>query len=157
MSRTLTIAALAALALPAVSRAQDSSAYYRTVPTTQKDGTVAFALSFVLPGLGQIYAGEPALGVGMLAATGVAAGVAIHAGGYVERCVKVSAVLTGCHDERRNQSAMTTAALVGGMVWLASMVDAPQAARRFNDRHRVALRVDPGVGGTVRLGLSLRR
>lgn len=148
----LLVIAVAGVAAPV--HAQDSSAYYRTAAASHKDGTAAFALSFVLPGLGQIYAGEPALGVGMLAATGVAAGVAIHASGYVERCVKVSAVLTDCHDERRSQSTMTTAALVGGMVWLASMVDAPQAARRFNDRHRVALRVQPGAQGSTRIGLA---
>ena len=147
----------ALLAATVAARAQDSSAYYRTEPTAQKDGTVAFGLSFLRPGLGQVYAGEPVFGAVLFGAAVGGTALALYNAQLVERCDPATFAPRVCSSEAKNSGLVTAGFFIAAAAWVASMAEAPAAARRFNETHRVALRVDPGAGGTVRVGLSVRR
>lgn len=152
MKRLVLVLILAAA--PAL-RAQDSSAYYRKVAPPPKDGTVAFALSFVLPGLGQVYAGEPALGGILFAGAAGGTALALDNAQLVERCARSSPSATlVCSSDRRDGNLVTAGLFVAAASWIVSMAEAPSAARQFNEKHRIALRIEPGAAGSTRVLVS---
>jgi hypothetical protein len=117
-----------------------------------KDPAAATMYAFFLPGSGQMYAGERAKGAGLLALSVV---------GFAAAAKQLScAAATDC-------SPTTGAMALGaaGMVaffgsWLYGIMDAADAARRFNMAHGVATaRLEPIVApravGQTRLGLSI--
>lgn len=117
-----------------------------------KDPAAAQMYAFFLPGSGQMYAGERAKGAGLLALSIVGIGVA----GKQLTCAAAS-------DCSPTTGGMALGA--AGMVaffgsWLYGIMDAADAARRFNMAHGVTTAglepiVAPGAGGQTRLGLSI--
>lgn len=96
---------------------------------TPKDGGVAFLLSFLITGAGQMYAGEPGKGVVLLLTNLAGAGLAINGASQ-------------CASSADNCPNGETIAGVGIVLfsWIYSMADAPAAAGRYNREHsRIAL------------------
>jgi hypothetical protein len=116
-----------------------------------KDPSMATMLSFFLPGSGQMYAGERVKGGALLAIAATGGAIAVHS----LSCAAAS------------DCAMSTGGRVlgaAGMLayfssWIYGIVDAGDAARRFNDRPAVmAVRpfVAPDRHGSTRLGFTVR-
>lgn len=153
MKRLVLVLALSAA--PAL-QAQDSSAYYRSAGPPPKDETTAFALSFLVPGLGQLYSVAPVAGAVQLGAAAGGIALAVHNGQQVEHCTSITGYVSEvCTSDTRNKSLVAVGLLAFGASWVYSMLDAPSAARRFNERHRVAAIVQPAPGAMTRLGLAL--
>lgn len=106
---------------------------------TPKDGGVAFLLSFLITGAGQMYAGEPGKGVVLLIASLAGAGVAING---------ASQCASGASDCPNGETIAGLGIVL--LSWVYSMADAPAAAGRYNRQHGlVALRgVAPVVART---------
>jgi hypothetical protein len=117
-----------------------------------KDPAAATMYAFFLPGSGQMYSGERAKGAGLLTASVV--GIAVAAKQL--SCAAAS-------DCKATGGGMALGA--AGMVaffgsWIYGIVDAADAARRFNLAHGVGIAaleaiVAPGAGGQTRFGLSV--
>lgn len=118
----------------------------------RKDPSMATMLSFFLTGTGHIYSGERAKGAALLAVTAVGVGIAAK---------QLScATAADCKSTTGGMAlgAAGTVAFFGS--WLYGIMDAGDAARRFNSAHGiVAIDIEPMVlparGGRTRLGLSL--
>jgi hypothetical protein len=120
--------------------------------TIKKDPAMATMLSFFLTGTGQMYSGQPVKGAGLLALTAVGVGVAAKQ----LSCATAS-------DCKSTTGGMAIGA--AGMVaffgsWLYGIMDAGDAARRFNLMHGLASAdvqplVVPATGGRTRLGFSV--
>ena len=117
-----------------------------------KDPAMATMLSFFLTGAGQMYSGERAKGSALLMLTAVGVGVAAR---------QLScATASDCESTTGGLAlgAAGTVAFFGS--WIYSIVDAGDAARRFNSSHGlIATGVKPFVapagGGRTRLGLAV--
>jgi TM2 domain-containing membrane protein YozV len=115
-------------------------------PEGWKDGGTATILSLLIPGAGQMYAGEVGTGVLMLLTSSAALGVAISQYG-------------SCYDDCGGAAAAAGVALT---INLISPIDAGSAASRHNKRllkqRQVGLApiLTPTARG-VNLGLSIRR
>jgi TM2 domain-containing membrane protein YozV len=115
-------------------------------PEGWKDGGTATILSLLIPGAGQMYAGEVGTGVLMLLTSSVALGLAISEYG-------------SCYDDCGGAAAAAGIALG---VDLVSLIDAGSAANRHNKKllkqRQVGLApiLTPTARG-VKLGLSIRR
>ena len=113
---------------------------------------MATMLSFFLTGAGQMYSGERAKGSALLMLTAVGVGVAAR---------QLScATASDCESTTGGLAlgAAGTVAFFGS--WIYSIVDAGDAARRFNSSHGlIATGVKPFVapagGGRTRLGLAV--
>jgi TM2 domain-containing membrane protein YozV len=112
---------------------------------SEKSGTTAFLLSFLITGAGQIYAGETGKGVSLLlldiGGTALLINGAASCAGYGSHC-------------EDGQIAAGAALALG--TWIYSMADAPGAAGRYNQKHARALPV-VGVGprGDAKVGVRL--
>lgn len=116
----------------------DSLTYHR------KSGLTAFALSALIAGGGQLYAGEKKKGVALML---------LELGGVA---------LAASADALAGDAAYADAApifagvLIAGGSWIYSMADAPRAARRYNYKHALArpiVGIEPGH--TARLGVRV--
>ena len=112
---------------------------------SEKSGTTAFLLSFLITGAGQMYAGETGKGVSLLlldlGGTALLINGAAGCGGYGSDC---------------DNTQIAAGAAVALGVWIYSMADAPGAVARFNRQHARALPV-VGVGprGNAKVGVRL--
>ena len=119
-----------------------------------KSPSTATVLSAVIPGGGQIYAGETAKG-GLLL---VGSGTALATGAVVAK----REPYFGCPDPcwEFDTAPLLIGAGVAGALWLYGIVDAAGAARRANRRHGLAsLELAPvriAADGRHRAGVSLR-
>lgn len=119
-----------------------------------KSPAVATALSVVIPGGGQIYAGEPAKGGLILVGSGVALATGI--------VVAKRDPYFGCPDPcwEFDTTPILIGAGVAGAIWLYGVLDAPGAARRANQRNGLAaVELTPtliAAEGRQRAGVSLR-
>lgn len=118
-----------------------------------KDAAMATMFSFFLPGSGQMYAGERVKGGALLALSAVGGAVAAHA--------------LSCASARDCEMSTGGRALgAAGMVaffgsWIYGIMDAGDAARRFNDRIGIVASnarptFETGTDGRTRLGVSLQ-
>jgi hypothetical protein len=143
---------LPAAALPAPSH--DSSADYRSPDVYRKDPAIAGALSFLVPGIGSLYVGET--GRGLIYFTLATGGAMVAIAGMAEHAsCQQSFVATDCANKGGTLTALGALTAIGA--WFASIADAAGGAKRYNARHAVALRLEPGAQGTTRIGLSLTR
>jgi hypothetical protein len=121
--------------------------------TMQKDPAMGTMLSFFIPGSGQIYAGERVKGGALLAVAAVGVGVATH---------QLScATAADCESTTGGMAlgAAGTVAFFGS--WIYGILDAGDAARRFNSSHGlVVTAIEPVVipihGRGARFGLAVR-
>lgn len=119
-----------------------------------KDPTVATALSVMIPGGGQIYAGEAVKGGVILVGSGVALATGV--------AVAKRDPYFGCPDPcwEFDTGPLLVGAGIAGALWLYGVVDASGAARRANRRNgAAALELMPtlyAAEGRQRAGLSLR-
>lgn len=116
---------------------------------TEKSGSTAFLLSFLITGAGQMYAGETGKGVSLLlldiGGTALLINGAASCAGYGSHC-------------EDGQIAAGAALALGA--WIYSMVDAPGAAGRYNREHVRALPVvgvAPRGGANVGVRLTLEK
>lgn len=117
-----------------------------------KDPAAATMYAFFLPGSGQMYSGERAKGAGLLALSVVGIGVSAK---------QLScAAASDCNATTGGMAlgAVGMVAFVGS--WLYGIMDAGDAARRFNTAHGIATVglepiVVPGSAGQTRVGVSV--
>jgi len=119
--------------------------------TLRKDPSMATMLSFFAPGSGQIYAGERGKGGALLALSTV--GVVVAA-----RSLSCAAA-SDCESSTGGMTLGAAGMLAFFGSWLYGIVDAGDAARRFNLRNGIAASgvrpiVVPGARGRTQLGLS---
>jgi hypothetical protein len=123
-----------------------SAAIPDSVPFVPRSAATAFVLSFLIAGGGQIYAGETKKGVLLMLAELGGAGLIIH---DLTTCDELLTV--GCNETKQVAGAV----LVLGS-WIFSMIDAPGAARRYNEKYaRVQPLVSIEPGRSARLGVTL--
>lgn len=143
----LLIAASGASAL-----AQDSTKYTRA--ESPKNAGAAVGLSFLLPGLGQAYAGEGSRGA---AFTLLAAAGAIVGGYNLQQVRTCDGNGLFCKTESRSAGLGVAGVAVSVGSWIASMIDAPGSVRRYNARHGLSLvPTFERSGGAARLGLAVQ-
>jgi hypothetical protein len=117
----------------------DSLAYQR------KSGLKAFALSALIAGGGQLYAGETKKGVVL---------TVMEVGGV--GMTAASTVVDG--DASYGLAAYGIVAALGS--WIYSMIDAPHAARRYNEKHARAqpvVGIEPGRAARLGVRVALGR
>jgi hypothetical protein len=125
---------------PASAASADSVAF------EPRSASTAFVLSFLIAGGGQLYAGETKKGVLLMLAELGGAGLIIH---DLATCDELLSV--GCNETKQVAGAV----LVLGS-WIYSMVDAPGAARRYNEKYgRAQPIVDVEPGGAARFGVRV--
>ena len=118
----------------------------------RKDPSAATMYAFFLPGSGQMYAGERAKGAGLLALSMVGIGVAAK---------QLSCAAASDCNPTSGGMALGAAGMVAFFgSWLYGIMDAGDAARRFNTAHGVITAglepiVAPGAGGRTRVGVSI--
>ena len=117
----------------------------------RKDPAMATMLSFFVTGTGQMYAGEPVKGAGLLALTAIGIGVAAK---------QLSCATDGDCESSASSRTLGAAGMVAFFgSWLYGIFDAGDAARRFNAAHGFATAIEPVVapapGGRTRLGLAV--
>lgn len=115
-----------------------------------KDPSKATMLSFFVTGVGQMYAGEPWKGGGLLALTAVGVGVAAKQ----LSCAGSSS----CESTNAKRALGVAGAVAFFGSWIYSIMDAGDAARRFNTAHGLAEigpLIAPDGQGRTRVGLSL--
>ena len=101
--------------------------------TSLKSPPLSWLLSFVVPGGGQIYNGDVAIGVGIMAMAGT--GAALYFTSDPEECE----VKDECQTKR------TVGAVIMAAAWLGSQIQAPLKANAINRevRSRVSWRLWP--------------
>lgn len=114
-----------------------------------KDGTLGVVLSLLITGGGQFYAGKPGKGVGFLLAGLAGSGMVI-----------ASAANCDYYDDGCDTGLATAGLALALGAWVTSMVSAPGDVRDWNARQGFAVAgvrplVEPGAGGTARLGFAL--
>jgi hypothetical protein len=116
-----------------------------------KDPSMATMLSFFLPGSGQMYAGERVKGGALLAIAATGGAIAVHS--------LSCAAASDCDMSTGGRLLGAAGMLAYFSSWIYGIVDAGDAARRFNDRPAVmAARpfVAPDRHGGTRLGFTVR-
>lgn len=113
------------------------------VPTKTRSPALAWALSAVVPGAGQVYNGEVGKGITFAAVTAFAATL------YFSKDAQECEIWANC-------AQVTFSAVLGIASWLGSQVEAPLTAMAINRQIRsgVTLQVGPAPH---QLGLSLAR
>lgn len=152
-------AAITLSLVPRMSGAQDSSAYVRW-SEFRKNPSTATLWSVFIPGGGQMYAEENWRGVSLF--TGSAVGALLVVGAlHNETVCDLSFDGFGNaieHCPGRKDGMFYSGIALAVVPWLYSLVDAPQAAKRFNARHKIALRVEPAPRGrALRVRVSISR
>lgn len=103
-----------------ISTSSDDSIVY----IKEKSPWLALGLSYLLPGLGQLYNGEPVKG--LLAFAGVSAGVGL--------------MLLGAgdfeHESTTEESFFYAGAAIAGLTYLWQVIDAPISASRINRENK---------------------
>jgi len=133
--------------LPAAARALDEDG-----AVIVKDPAAATMYAFFLPGSGQMYSGERAKGAGLLALSVVGIGVAAK---------QLSCAAASDCNATTGGMALGAAGMVAFFgSWLYGIMDAGDAARRFNTAHGIATAglepiVAPGAAGQTRVGVSV--
>jgi hypothetical protein len=123
--------------VPALAITADS------VPFEPRSASTAFILSFLVAGGGQLYAGETKKGVVLMALELAGAGLVI------QELATCDELLTGGCDDTK----MGVGAVLALGSWIVSLIDAPSAARRYNEKHtRAQAIVDVEPGRVARLG-----
>ena len=117
----------------------------------KKDPAMATMLSFFLTGTGHMYSGERVKGGALLALTAVGVGVAAK---------QLSCAASSTCESTTGGMTLGAAGMVAFFgSWLYGIMDAGDAARRFNSGHGLAVGIEPvvtpGGGGRTRLGLSV--
>lgn len=119
----------------------------------RKDPTVAVILSFLVPGVGHMYAGETGKGIGLLA-------IDLLSYGAIAYGVACNNSYTCSQNTAQTYAGVGAGVLVGN--WIYSMVDASGAAHRHNRRAGFVAtmeRAQPvfaaGARGTTRIGFAL--
>ena len=103
-----------------------------------------------LAGGGQLYAGETKKGAVLMTTELVGAGLVIH---ELATCDEL--LTEGCDDVKLGLGAVLA---LGS--WIVSMVDAPGAARRYNEKHGRAqpiVHIEPGRAARVGVRVALGR
>ncbi|MEO0558126.1 MAG: hypothetical protein AAF170_08070 [Bacteroidota bacterium] len=124
----------------------------------EKRPATATALSFVVPGGGQLYAGETTKGALIL----IGAGGALGTGLVASLVASDQEAFFGCPEPcwEWEPTPLLIGAGVAGAIWLYGVLDAPGAARRANRRNGLAaLELMPvlvAAEGRHRAGVSLR-
>ena len=116
-----------------------------------KDPSMATMLSFFLPGSGQMYAGERAKCGALLAIAATGGAIAVHS--------LSCAAASDCTMSTGGRVLGAAGMLAYFSSWIYGIVDAGDAARRFNDRPAVmAARpfVAPDRHGRTQLGFTVR-
>jgi len=125
-----------------------------------KNPSTARAIAFFAPGGGHLYAGETAKGLFLLAASAGAA-----TAGFLTSDVygwDYTCQTSNCMDPNAgpNHTKLYIGLGVAGAVWLYSLIDAPNAARRANQRGPLGpVSMSPFTdlrSGSVRPGLAVR-
>lgn len=128
-----------------------------------KNPTKATLLSVVVPGGGQLYAGERGKGLFLLLGSSAAlvggAVLSTWESDYDYTCSSGNCIDPDAYDP--NYTPMIVGAGLAGALWLYGLVDASKAARRANRKRgrlaSVAVAAVPVVrGGTLQPGLSMR-
>jgi hypothetical protein len=135
--------------LPAL-RLTASRSTFDSVAFGPKSASTAFVLSFLIAGGGQLYAGETKKGVVLMATELVGAGLVVH---ELATCDEL--LTGGCDDVKLGLGAVLA---VGS--WVVSMVDAPGAARRYNEKHGRAqpiVDIEPGLAARFGVRVALGR
>lgn len=134
---------LCAPRLVAQSVSDSGTAQVAVPPTELKSGTAATIMSVFLPGLGHLYAEDARTGVVLIA---LFAGAIVVARGDGENC-----------------AAGPIAALLCGGPWFYGVIDAHNAAARYNRAHATKtpeVQVSPvilaGENGSWRFGIAVR-
>lgn len=111
-----------------------------------KSASTAFVFSLLIAGGGQLYAGETKKGLVLMTTELLGAGLVVH------ELVTCDELLTGgCNDVKMGLGAVLA---VGS--WIVSLVDAPGAARRYNEKHaRAQPIVDIEPGREARFGVRV--
>lgn len=117
-----------------------------TLAYIPKSASTAFLLSFLIAGGGQLYAGETKKGVVLMAMELVGSGLVIH---ELATCDNVLG--SECADAK-----FWSGGVLALGSWIFSMVDAPGAARRYNEKYgRAQPIVDIEPGRAARFGVSV--
>jgi hypothetical protein len=121
-----------------------------SVPFQPRSASTALVLSFLIAGGGQIYAGETKKGVVLMATELVGAGLVIH------ELATCDDLLGGeCNDVKMG---IGTVLALGS--WIVSLVDAPGAARRYNEKYgraRPIVDIEPGRAARFGVRVALGR
>lgn len=120
----------------------------RRVGLSPKDPGTAQVLSFLITGLGQVYAGEAGKGLTLLLAGTTATVVAVSS-------LSCSSIY-GCDDDGEATAAIFLIGALG--LWIYSIADADDAVDRWNARHGLVSRSTPVVAarnGQTLLGFSV--
>ena len=153
------VIALLVFSMPVLAEQRLSDALFYSqltnnpVPTTtyvipQKDPWVAGALSFLVPGLGQIYNGQPVKGLAFFG--GVIAGYTLFILAVEDNYYNYYGFYV---DPEGDDDSGVLGLLTGFGLWVAAIVDAPISANRINRQNQaraIKLQSVPnGVGATL--------
>ncbi len=132
------------MGVPSLAISPDSAAF------EPRSASTAFVLSFLIAGGGQLYAGETKKGAVLMTTELVGAGLVIH---ELATCDEL--LTEGCDNVKLGLGAVLA---LGS--WIVSMVDAPGAARRYNEKHGRAqpiVHIEPGRAARVGVRVALGR
>jgi hypothetical protein len=96
-----------------------------------KDGTLGVVLSLLITGGGQMYAGKPGKGVGLLL-LGVGS---VVAGAAASECSVSYDSYAGYYDDECDTAPLAVGAAIALGTWIYSMASAPSDVREYNARH----------------------
>jgi hypothetical protein len=149
--------------------AQDTTRLLRdtastAMPKLSRDPHRAQVLGIILPGAGHFYAGEYLRGYSTWVVTvfGIGMGPVVY---DLDSCTFAFLSLSECNPGPKWPYRMVGALMVGSAVWkwISTARDAPHAAERANERHRLrSLRVSPLViplaepDPELRAGIAIR-
>ena len=124
----------------------------------RKDPAIATAISYLIPGGGQVYAGETAKGFALFG-TAVAGPLVGMMTSKMESCSTNGSIYGGFDCRNANLTPFYTGLGISVATWAYSLWDARGAAERYNKAQatlaRVAPVIAPGKEQTTNLGLSL--
>lgn len=141
------------LAILASSMGSDAFAQPVNAPPDARSERTATTLALLVPGGGQLYAGETVKG-GLLL-VGAMGGLAVAANELPKLAEDVPD--RGYYTTHGTRFGVGLG--VAGVIWLYGIVDAPAAVRRANRRNGLAVHVTPTLtrlDGRQRAGVSLR-
>jgi TM2 domain-containing membrane protein YozV len=116
VKRTIIWGLLLLLIGVATLSAQTKTEYQKMYVRTEKNPGEAFLLSLIIPGAGQMYNGDVAIGLGVFFGTGT---------------IFVGGMLLGSETE----AFYYIGSIGGGVVYLAQLIHAPIRAKQISDRY----------------------